>query len=67
VESFLWELHPPLVFRIPYFLKLFQSENDFSYFIANEFGVKENIEQVNKQRIDSLYQVLNKDKKNPNP
>ena len=41
----------------------FQSENDFSYFIANEFGVKENIEQVNKQRIDSLYQVLNKDKK----
>lgn len=41
----------------------FQSENDFSYFIANEFGVTENIEQVNKQRIDSLYQVLNKDKK----
>ena len=41
----------------------FQSENDFSYFIASEFGVTENIEQENKQRIDSLYQVLNKDKK----
>lgn len=41
----------------------FQSENDFSYFIAGQFGVTENIEQENKQRIDSLYQVLNKDKK----
>lgn len=41
----------------------FQSENDFSYFIASEFGVSENIEQENKQRIDSLYQILNKDKK----
>ena len=41
----------------------FQSEIDFSYFIANEFGITENIEQENKQRIDSLYQVLNKDKK----
>jgi hypothetical protein len=41
----------------------FQSENDFSYFIAGEFGITENIEQENKQKIDSLYQVLNKDKK----
>ena len=41
----------------------FQSEIDFSYFIANEFGITENIEQVNKGKIDSLYQILNKEKK----
>lgn len=41
----------------------FQSEIDFSYFIANEFGITENIEQLNKGKIDSLYQILNKDKK----
>lgn len=41
----------------------FQTENDFSYFIADEFGITENIEQENKQKIDSLYQVLSKDKK----
>ena len=43
--------------------KTFLSENDFSYFIADEFGITENIEQENQQKIDSLYQVLNKDKK----
>jgi len=43
--------------------KTFPSENDFTYFIADEFGITENIEQENKQKIDSLYQVLNKDKK----
>jgi hypothetical protein len=43
--------------------KTFQSENDFSYFIADEFGITENREQENQQKIDSLYQILNKDKK----
>lgn len=43
--------------------KTFQSENDFSFYIADEFGITENIVQENKQKIDSLYQVLNKDKK----
>lgn len=41
----------------------FPSENDLSNFIAAEFDITENIEQENKQKIDSLYQVLNKDKK----
>lgn len=41
----------------------FPSENDFSNFIAAEFNITENIEQENKQKIDSLYQVLTKDKK----
>jgi hypothetical protein len=43
--------------------KTFESENDFSYFIAEEFGLKENREQVNQQKIDSLFQIFNKDKK----
>ena len=43
--------------------KTFESESDFSYFIADEFGITENREQVNQQKIDSLYQILNKDKK----
>jgi len=43
--------------------KTFESESDFSYFIADEFGITENIEQVNQLKIDSLYQILNKDKK----
>jgi hypothetical protein len=43
--------------------KTFESESDFSYFIAEEFGIKENRDEVNQQKIDSLYQILNKDKK----
>lgn len=53
----------PLSIQDTLLSQTFLSENDFSYFIASEFGVTENIEQENKQRIDSLYQVLNKDKK----
>jgi len=30
--------------------KTFPSENDFTYFIADEFGITENIEQENKQK-----------------
>lgn len=53
----------PFVLQDTVLSQTFQSENDFSYFIASEFGITENIEQENKQKIDSLYQVLNKDKK----
>jgi len=43
--------------------KTFESESDFSYFIAKEFGISENREQENQQKIDSLFQIFNKEKK----
>jgi hypothetical protein len=57
------ESSSPLGIQDTVLSKTFESESDFSYFIAEEFGIKENRDEVNQQKIDSLYQILNKDKK----
>ena len=57
------ESSSPLGIQDTVLSKTFESESDFSYFIAEEFGIKENREEVSQQKIDSLFQIFNKDKK----